>query len=119
NVLQARSRREAERVARTVANSLLVKTAWAGADPNWGRILAAIGGSGVNIHPKRISISIGGQLVCKAGTAVAFDLLKAHRDLALPHCDIHIRLGQGNASISFLTTDLTAEYVSLNAEYST
>jgi glutamate N-acetyltransferase / amino-acid N-acetyltransferase len=115
----AKSKREAEYVARAVANSLLVKTAWAGADPNWGRILAAIGTSGVKINPKRISIAIGNQWVCRRGTAVCFDAREAHRELARRCCDIHIGLGQGSASLSFLTTDLTGEYVRINAEYST
>jgi glutamate N-acetyltransferase / amino-acid N-acetyltransferase len=118
-VAEAKTRREAERVARAIANSLLVKTAWTGADPNWGRILAAIGASGVNINPKHISIAIGDQLVCKAGTAVAFDAQKAHGALSGASCNIRIGLGQGRSSISFLTTDLSAEYVRINAEYST
>jgi glutamate N-acetyltransferase / amino-acid N-acetyltransferase len=119
NVQAAKSMREAESVARAVANSLLVKTAWAGADPNWGRILAAIGASGAKINPKRISISIGRQWVCRKGTAVSFDAPQAHRELACEGCQIHIGLGQGKACLSFLGTDLTGEYVRINAEYST
>ena len=116
---QARSREEALVVARTIAHSLLVKTAWAGADPNWGRILAAIGRCGAPIDPKRVQILVANQKVCRNGTAHPFNERQAHRDLAKPVCDIRVQLGRGNASVRFLTTDLTAEYVRINADYST
>jgi glutamate N-acetyltransferase / amino-acid N-acetyltransferase len=118
-VEQAKNREEARQVARTIAHSLLVKTAWAGADPNWGRILAAIGRSGIAVDPTRVSIMIGDQLVCRGGVACAFNEKRAHDALAQPSCAIRIRLQRGKASIAFLTTDLTAEYVRINADYST
>jgi len=116
---EARDRAEGLRAVKAVAHSLLVKTAWAGADPNWGRILAAIGACGVPLDPRKVNIYIGHQLVCRRGVACAFDEKKAHRDLAQPQCDIRIRLRRGRSSIVFLTTDLTAEYVHINADYST
>jgi glutamate N-acetyltransferase/amino-acid N-acetyltransferase len=116
---QARTREEALQVARTVAHSMLVKTAWAGADPNWGRILAAIGRSGIAVNPASVSIKIGDQVVCRGGVACAFDEAKAHQTLALPTSEIRIGLGRGRGSAVFLTTDLTAEYVRINADYST
>src|SRR2546422_5082895 len=119
SVEQTRSREEALHIARSIARSLLVKTAWAGADPNWGRILAAIGASGVRIDPKEVTIFIGRQVVCRRGVACAFDEAAAHRDLAQPACDVRITLQRGRASAAFLTTDLTAEYVRINADYST
>ena len=118
-VEQARSREEALLVARTIAHSALVKTAWAGADPNWGRILAAVGRSGVSIDPSRVQIFIGSQKVCRNGVACRFNERQAHRHLALPVCDIRVQLGRGQHSVRFLTTDLTAEYVRINADYST
>jgi glutamate N-acetyltransferase/amino-acid N-acetyltransferase len=118
-VEQARSREEALLVARTIAHSMLVKTAWAGADPNWGRILAAVGRSGAPINPSRVNIFIGRQQVCRKGIGSAFDEARAHRDLAEPVCDVRVQLGRGSHSVRFLTTDLTAEYVRINAEYST
>jgi glutamate N-acetyltransferase/amino-acid N-acetyltransferase len=118
-VEQARSREEALVVARTIAHSLLVKTAWAGADPNWGRILAAIGRCGAPVHPSRVQIAIDSQTVCRKGIACAFNERQAHRELAKPVCDIHVKLGRGQESVRFLTTDLTAEYVRINADYST
>ncbi|MGO9650048.1 MAG: bifunctional glutamate N-acetyltransferase/amino-acid acetyltransferase ArgJ [Terriglobales bacterium] len=116
---QAKSRQEALQVARTIAHSLLVKTAWAGADPNWGRILAAVGRSGVALDPKRVNIYIAQQMVCKAGVGYRFDEARAHHDLAQPNCDIRVRLGRGRSSAAFITSDLTAEYVQINADYST
>lgn len=116
---QARNRNEALEVARAISRSLLVKTAWAGADPNWGRILAAIGASGLPIDPTRVDIFIGKQKVCRNGAGIAFDEAQAHAELAKPECDIQIRLRRGTASVVFLTTDLTAEYVRINADYST
>jgi glutamate N-acetyltransferase / amino-acid N-acetyltransferase len=118
-IRQARTRKEAMTIARTIAHSALVKTAWAGADPNWGRILAAIGRSRVPIDPSRVQISIGNQKVCRNGSAVAFDELKAHQALSERVCDIYVDLARGKHSVRFLTTDLTAEYVRINADYST
>jgi glutamate N-acetyltransferase/amino-acid N-acetyltransferase len=118
-VEQARSREEALQVARTIAHSMLVKTAWAGADPNWGRILAALGRSGATLDPSRVQIFIGKQKVCRNGVSSPFDERQAHNDLAQPECDIRVLLGRGKAAVRFLTTDLTAEYVRINADYST
>ena len=118
-VEQARNREEALLVARTIAHSMLVKTAWAGADPNWGRILAAVGRCGLPIDPSRVQIFIGSQKVCRNGIACAFNERQAHRNLAQPVCDIRVQLGRGRQSVRFLTTDLTAEYVRINADYST
>jgi glutamate N-acetyltransferase/amino-acid N-acetyltransferase len=118
-VEQARSREEALRVARTIAHSMLVKTAWAGADPNWGRIIAAVGRCGAPIDPSRIQIFVGGQKVCRQGISCPFNERQAHRDLAQPVCDVRVRLGRGRHAVRFLTTDLTAEYVRINADYAT
>jgi glutamate N-acetyltransferase / amino-acid N-acetyltransferase len=119
SIQQARTRQEARQVAQTVAHSLLVKTAWAGADPNWGRILAAVGRSGIAIDPARVNIEIGDQTVCRGGVEVAFDERAAHKALSQARCEVRILLGRGRISITFLTTDLTAEYVRINADYST
>ena len=116
---QARTEEEARRVARAVANSPLVKTAWAGADPNWGRILAAIGYSGVKINPSRINIYLGSQQVCRHGAASPFDKSAAHRYMTQASYEIRILLGAGQTKLDFLSCDLTAEYVHINADYST
>jgi glutamate N-acetyltransferase/amino-acid N-acetyltransferase len=119
HVQQAKTRNEALQVARAISHSLLVKTAWAGADPNWGRILAAIGRSGVPVDRGRVNISIGSQIVCKGAAACRFDEQRAHQELSNPECDITVWLGRGQNSLEFLTSDLTSEYVRINADYST
>ena len=116
---QARDRKEAMQVARTIAHSPLVKTAWAGADPNWGRILAAVGRSGVPVDPRHISIFFGDLQVCRGGVAAPFEERKAHAYLTQPQYEIRLQLGRGRASIEFLTCDLTTEYVHINADYTT
>jgi len=116
---QARSRSEARALAAAIANSPLVKTAWAGADPNWGRFLAAIGNSGVQINQERINIHLGEQQICRHGAAILFDHERAHRYMSEPVYEIRISLGAGRADLEFLSCDLTAEYVHINADYST
>jgi len=116
---QARTRSEARQIGKTIANSPLVKTAWAGADPNWGRILAAIGYSGVKINPDRINIYLGEQQICRHGAACPFDHDRAHAYMSEPVYEIRIALGAGSAGLEFLSCDLTAEYVRINADYST
>jgi glutamate N-acetyltransferase/amino-acid N-acetyltransferase len=111
---------DALRVARSIANSPLVKTAWAGCDPNWGRILAAIGYAGVAIDPARISISFGNLEICRDGClSPRFDEAATHEYLKQRDLVIHIDLGLGKGTCRFWTTDLTAEYVRINSDYST
>jgi glutamate N-acetyltransferase/amino-acid N-acetyltransferase len=119
NIQQARNREEALQVARAISHSPLVKTSWAGADPNWGRILAAIGNSGVPIDPARVKIHIGDQEVCRNGAFLHFDKHRAHQHLSQPDCSIRVQLHRGKTNLQFLTTDLTADYVHINADYST
>jgi glutamate N-acetyltransferase / amino-acid N-acetyltransferase len=116
---QAKTRAEALQVARAIAHSLLVKTAWAGADPNWGRILAAIGRCGVPLDPSKVSVRIGDQTVCRGSVTCKFNEQLAHEELSKAECRVGVRLGKGKASLEFLTTDLTQEYVKINADYST
>ena len=116
---QARNRKEAIEIAQAIARSLLVKTACAGADPNWGRILAAIGASGRTIASDRIDILIADQLVCHRGMHHGFDSGLAHAEMVKPSYEIRVKLARGRAAAVFLTTDLSTEYVRINAEYST
>jgi glutamate N-acetyltransferase/amino-acid N-acetyltransferase len=118
NIEQARTRSEARQIGSAIASSALVKTAWAGADPNWGRILAAIGYSGVKINPERINIYLGEQQICRHGAACAFDHDRAHAYMSEPVYEIRIALGAGSAALEFLSCDLTADYVRINADYS-
>lgn len=119
HIEQAKTEEEARQVARSIANSPLVKTAWAGSDPNWGRILSSIGKSGVNLDPSKVNIFIGPQQVCKKGMANPFDENAAHEYLKQRDFDIRVQLGRGKAALKFLTCDLTTEYVHINADYST
>jgi len=115
----ARTEAEADQVARVIATSPLVKTAWAGADPNWGRILAAVGRSGISINPSAVSIAFGDHYVCKRGVVADFDENTVHQYLSRPEVEIRVHLGRGRASVRFLTCDLTGEYVRINADYRT
>ncbi len=111
---------DALRVAKAIAHSPLVKTAWAGSDPNWGRLMAATGYSGAKIDPARISIWLGDQQICENGGRVTgFDEQRAHAYLKKPEFTVRIALGMGRASCRFWTCDLTADYVRINADYST
>ena len=120
NIRGAASDADALRVARAIAHSPLVKTAWAGNDPNWGRLIAATGYSGAEVDPARITIRLGELLICeRGGRAAAFDEAAAHRYLSQPEFSVHIDLGLGSGACRFWTCDLTREYVSINADYST
>jgi glutamate N-acetyltransferase/amino-acid N-acetyltransferase len=111
---------DALRVAKAIAHSPLVKTAWAGCDPNWGRLAAAIGYSGAQIDPDRIDIAFGEHPICRdGGRAPEFDEAAAHAYISQTEFSISIQLHQGSGSCVFLTTDLTAQYIHINADYST
>jgi glutamate N-acetyltransferase/amino-acid N-acetyltransferase len=111
---------DAVRVAKAIAHSPLVKTAWAGCDPNWGRLMAAIGNSGAEIDPSRIDIWFGELPICKdGGRAGDMNMAAAHDYLKQPEFSITIELHRGDGACVFWTTDLTAEYVRINADYST
>jgi glutamate N-acetyltransferase/amino-acid N-acetyltransferase len=111
---------DALKIAKAIAHSPLVKTAWAGGDPNWGRLVAAIGYSGAEIDPERIDIRFGELAICRNGGRDAeYDEAAAHAYIAQPEFSVTIQLHQGAGSCVFWTTDLTHEYVSINADYST
>ena len=111
---------EALRVAKAIAHSPLVKTAWAGCDPNWGRLVASIGYSGARIDPERIDIFFGELPIClNGGRAPEFDESAAHAYISRPEFSISIRLHQGEGACRFWTTDLTHEYIRINADYTT
>lgn len=115
-----RNKIEARQIARTVADSALVKTAIFGADPNWGRIVSAAGYAGVEFEEEHLSLWIGETLVYDHGTPQPFDAtalsayLKQHRTVHL-----RLRFDLGTAKATVWTCDLTHEYVRLNADYTT
>jgi glutamate N-acetyltransferase / amino-acid N-acetyltransferase len=116
----AKTEAAAERIARAIANSPLVKTAIAGADPNWGRIICAAGYSGVKFDPRKTDIDMQGIRVCSAGLAAPFEEDDLTDKLRAPEC--HIRFivrGQGRAKARFWTCDLTEGYIEINGSYRT
>lgn len=120
DVVGARNRDEAFRIAKEIADSALVKTAIAGADPNWGRIVSAAGYSGVDLREEDMSLTLNQMLIYKDGAPVPTDLkavshsIRTNRDVS-----IRLSLNHGDAAIRYWTSDLTAEYVRLNADYTT
>jgi glutamate N-acetyltransferase / amino-acid N-acetyltransferase len=110
---------EAERLARSVATSLLVRAAIHGADPNWGRILMALGNAGVAFDPRRVSVRCAGITVCRFGVAASFDRGQAAAAMQRPQIGIEVDVASGDAHATVLTCDLTPEYVRFNAEYTT
>jgi glutamate N-acetyltransferase/amino-acid N-acetyltransferase len=114
------TREAAHAIAKTVAESALVKTAIAGADPNWGRIVSAAGYAKTPFNPAGVSLKLNGFLLYEHGAPVAFDEAAVSNSIR-EHRETSIVLGfsEGDTSVRFWTTDLTAEYVRLNADYRT
>jgi glutamate N-acetyltransferase/amino-acid N-acetyltransferase len=118
-VRNAPSDEAARHVGHTIATSPLVKTAFAGADPNWGRILAAAGRSGVKFDSSRVNISLAGILVCKHGREHKFSERVVSRKMLAKHVPVVVDLGAGKGHARIWTCDLTQEYVHINASYRT
>ena len=120
HITGARTEAEAKQVAKAIAHSPLCKTAWSSGDPNWGRLLAAAGYSGVAFDPALVTISVGEQPVFEAGVrSPLFDEAAAHAAMLEREYTIRLDMGLGEAECRFLTCDLTEEYVRINADYST
>ncbi len=119
HVTGAASHESAKRVAKTVANSLLVKTAVHGADPNWGRILAAAGRAGVPFQLDDVSIRIGPVVLFAEGRPHDERASQAADVLAKEQVEIGVTLGRGPGEATVYTCDLSAEYVRINGEYRT
>jgi glutamate N-acetyltransferase/amino-acid N-acetyltransferase len=115
----ARAARDARKIAFAVANSKLVKTAFFGSDPNFGRIMAAIGYAGVPVNPDRIDVSFDGVPVVRKGVGLSTGEAKAARVLKRPSFSVRINLHQGRESASIWTSDLSHEYVRINSAYRT
>ena len=115
----AASERDAVRIARAVGGSQLVKTAFFGVDPNWGRIACAVGYSGVAVQPEKVSIRIGEVEVFRRGRGMTDATEAARKVMAQPAFDVVIKIGQGRAQARLRTTDLSHDYVELNSAYST
>ncbi|MDY0275855.1 MAG: bifunctional glutamate N-acetyltransferase/amino-acid acetyltransferase ArgJ [Desulfomicrobium sp.] len=120
HITGAKTMEDAQRAARAVGNSPLVKTALYGCDPNWGRIVAALGRSGAVFEPERIQVCIAGQIIFEHGTPVKADwdsLLASALRRDLVDIDVHLRAG--DAVTTLMASDFTEEYIKINAEYRT
>jgi glutamate N-acetyltransferase/amino-acid N-acetyltransferase len=118
-VEKAVNRDEAVRAARTVTTSPLVKTAIHGCDPNWGRIICAIGRSEIDLDLDKADVYLAGEPVLKAGIPVTFDKAKLKNLLAGSEISIRINLNLGRGEATAWGCDLSKEYVSINADYTT
>ncbi len=114
----ARTEKDAEKIARTLGTSLLVKTAFFGEDPNWGRIVAAAGRAGVNFDPNKIDLFFGDQKILSNSKEV-MDEKKAQKILQNTKFDITLNIKCGKASSFVISSDITFEYVKINAHYRT
>jgi glutamate N-acetyltransferase / amino-acid N-acetyltransferase len=115
----AKSRSDAKKAAYSIANSNLVKTAFFGEDPNWGRIIAALGSSGIPLEREKVSLSIGGLPVFSQDTPANIHLSKLQTIYQKDRIDVHVQLGSGDKSYCVYTSDLSYDYVKINADYST
>jgi glutamate N-acetyltransferase / amino-acid N-acetyltransferase len=115
----AKSETAARRIAETIATSPLVKTAFAGGDPNWGRVFAAAGRSGVAFDPSLVDITMAGIPVLRRGQPLGFNERAASNRLLADHVHIVMHLHAGTAAARYWTCDFTAEYVRINASYRT
>ena len=118
-VLDAASRDDAREAARAVAASSLVKTAVHGGDPNWGRVVCALGYSGAELALDRLHLTVGGLVVFERGAGVDVDLAAVRRAFEQPEIEITAKLGLGEGSAEAWGCDLSEEYVRINADYTT
>lgn len=118
-VRNARTQTDARKAAEAVAKSLLVKCSWHGSDPNWGRVIHAVGYSGARIREELIDIYFGGLLACKGGLVSKTPVAELEKIVKQPKFHVTIDLNLGSANYDVYTTDLSEEYVDFNAaEYS-
>ena len=118
NVIKSKNEKDAKKIAFSIANSNLVKTAIAGEDPNWGRVIMAIGKSGININLDKLSISFGNIKIIEKGKIFKdyneSEVANYMKDKAI---DISIHLNSGTKNFTAYTMDLTKKYVEINADY--
>ena len=119
NVHEGASDAEAKKAGMAIANSPLVKTAFFGHDPNWGRILCAAGYSGAEVNPEKTRLFIGGVEIVNGGVAAKFDDKKLRSAMAEREITVDIYLGAGTATATIYTCDMSYEYVKINGEYTT
>jgi glutamate N-acetyltransferase/amino-acid N-acetyltransferase len=120
DVIGCRSHEEARQIAQAVCNSALVKTAVAGGDPNWGRIVSAAGYAGVPFDPAGVDLIVNGFLLYERGAPVPFDARTVSEAIKSNRLtNLVLKLREGEAAIQFWSSDLNVDYVRFNADYST
>ena len=111
---------EARAAARGVAENVLVKCALHGGDPNWGRILAALGAAGVHLDPDRVSVAVGGvPIVARRRRASTAPMARARQQLSKDEVEVEISLGLGAGSATVIASDLSPDYVQFNSASTT
>ena len=110
---------DARCIAQTIANSPLVKTAIAGCDPNWGRIVSGAGYAGVPFDPERVDLTLNGTVLYQQGTPLDFDAAAVSAGMRAFETRVELSVGTGPGRCRFFTSDLTAEYIRINADYHT
>ena len=110
---------EARRAAGAIANSPLVKTAFFGEDPNWGRIVSAAGYAGISSGPETMRLALGGLVIFRRGTPVEADAARLKAVMKAHDIMVHLDLGAGKGKARYLTCDFSYDYVKINAEYTT
>jgi glutamate N-acetyltransferase/amino-acid N-acetyltransferase len=111
--------REARDAATRIADSVLLRCALHGADPNWGRVLAALGTARIPFDPARVDVWLGGQMLCASGAPGPGDRDKARAALLEREVEVIADLNRGDHTVTILTNDLSPEYVRINSEYTT
>jgi len=115
----AKTAADAKKCAKEIAESLLVKTAFFGSDPNWGRVACAAGYSGAEFDPQKMSISFDDMMIFKNGAPLNFDKKDLESVMKKKEFRVTVELNAGNFSFMYLTSDISVDYVKINAEYST
>ncbi|HOU86024.1 MAG TPA: bifunctional glutamate N-acetyltransferase/amino-acid acetyltransferase ArgJ, partial [Spirochaetota bacterium] len=115
----AKTAKDAKKCAKEIAESLLVKTAFFGSDPNWGRVACAAGYSGAEFDPQKMSISFDDMMIFKNGAPLNFDKKDLESVMKKKEFRVTVELNAGNFSFMYLTSDISVDYVKINAEYST
>ena len=118
SVINAKSLGSAKKIAFSIGNSPLVKTAVAGEDPNWGRIIMGIGKSGETVDPKKLKIKIGNMIVAENGRiSESYDEEKLKEYMKWDSIEIEVNLKLGNDAFKCFTCDFTHDYIEINADY--
>ncbi|HOU85951.1 MAG TPA: bifunctional glutamate N-acetyltransferase/amino-acid acetyltransferase ArgJ, partial [Spirochaetota bacterium] len=115
----AKTAKDAKKCSKEIAESLLVKTAFFGSDPNWGRVACAAGYSGAEFDPQKMSISFDDMMIFKNGAPLNFDKKDLESVMKKKEFRVTVELNAGDYSFMYLTSDISVDYVKINAEYST